>query len=242
MIRRTNNSHIHGHKVVKLPKCTLAWAEFITPAKLVKQIDIFRKQVSKDEREDYVKAIKKWKLANTNKPANQSSQQPTAPLAINRKTAPPMRLRVLADFPGLIHHLFDIDGQLIPSVFTLDLSFQRPIPSGVRLSHVMVDGKCLKIRPRWSGASWTDRPQEVGQSLDLTKHPRKYEVDLCRNKACTAMTHGSNPHSSWLRPSSSSTFAAQAKVRSCSLLFAKTCRDSIEPLNTSLINSMVTLV
>ena len=147
--------------------------------------------------------MKKWKLANTNKPANQRSQQPTAPLDINRKKAPSMRLCVLADFPGLIHHLFDIDGQLIPSASTLDVSFQHPIPSGVRLSHVMVDGKCLKVRHRWSGASWTDRPQEVGHSLDPTRHPREYEVNLCHDKACTAMSHGSHPRSSWSSPSSS---------------------------------------
>ena len=91
MIRRTDNSHIRSHTVVKHPKCTLAWAEFTTPAKLVKQIDIFRKQVSKYERENYVNAMKKWEFANTNKPANQSSQQPTAPLDINRKKAPSMR-------------------------------------------------------------------------------------------------------------------------------------------------------
>ena len=149
MIRQTDNSHIHGHKVVKLPKCALAWVEFTTPTKLVKQIDMFRKQISKDERENHVKAMKKWKLANTNKPANQRCQQSTAPLDIDLEKALSMRLRVLADL-------------------------------------------------------------EVGQSFDPTRRPRECEVDLCHDKACTAIIHGSNPHPSWLSPSHSSSFAAQS--------------------------------
>lgn len=47
MIRRTDDSHIHGHKVVILPKPIVEWAESTTPPGLASQIDGFRKRVKK---------------------------------------------------------------------------------------------------------------------------------------------------------------------------------------------------
>nr|AUW31013.1 hypothetical protein [Cladonia uncialis subsp. uncialis] len=100
MIRRTDDSYIHGLKSSSSRDA--------------------RKQVSKEERENYVKAMAKWRTANMNKPENKRSEQPAAPLDTNRKQAPSLRLRILADFPGLIDLLCDNDNQPLPSAFTID--------------------------------------------------------------------------------------------------------------------------
>ena len=50
---------IHGHKVFILTKITVEWAEFGTPSSLAKQIDSFRKKISKVERDAYHKAYAK---------------------------------------------------------------------------------------------------------------------------------------------------------------------------------------
>ena len=70
MIRRTDDSYNHGHRVVELPKCTIEWSELTTPTNLAARIDKYRKQVSKEEREKYLKAIKKWRTANLHKPGH----------------------------------------------------------------------------------------------------------------------------------------------------------------------------
>ncbi|KAK0515554.1 hypothetical protein JMJ35_001588 [Cladonia borealis] len=119
MIRRTDDSYIHGHKVVQLPKCTIQWAEFTTPTKLAARIDTYRKQVRKEERSAYIMKYKKWKIADSQKPEHKCDRQPAAPLDHSRRTAPSYRLRILADFPGPIHHLFEEGGQLVASAFTV---------------------------------------------------------------------------------------------------------------------------
>ncbi|KAK0507703.1 hypothetical protein JMJ35_009592 [Cladonia borealis] len=120
MIRRTGDSAIHGHKVVTLPKITVEWASFRTPSALAKQIDDYRKQVSKEEREKYYKAYMKWKVANQHKPLARREKEPLSPLDIGRKTAPSMRLRILADFPGLIRFVFDENGKQLNSAFIIE--------------------------------------------------------------------------------------------------------------------------
>ena len=55
MIRRTDDSAMHGYKVVTLPKIMVEWARFGTPSALAKQIDNYRRQISKEERENTIR-------------------------------------------------------------------------------------------------------------------------------------------------------------------------------------------
>ena len=59
MIRRTDDSYIHSHKVVQLLECTIQLAEFTAPTNLAALIDTCRKQVSKEEPEADFRACKK---------------------------------------------------------------------------------------------------------------------------------------------------------------------------------------
>ena len=176
MIRRTDDSYIHGYKVVRLPQCTVEWAEFTTPTSLAARIDGYRKQVSKEEREAYLKAIKKWKEANLHKPIQKRDRQPEAPLDHNRRTAPSYRLRILADFPGLIDHLFDDNGGQLPSAFTIADLDERNVVFKHALPSILATSPKYQAIVKLVNGSW---PTDPVNNASLMKPTDKLVVITC---------------------------------------------------------------
>ena len=176
MIRRTDDSYIHGYKVVGLPQCTVEWANFSTPPSSAARIDVYRKKVSKEERKAYLKAINRWKTANLHKPVQKRDRQPEAPLDHTRRIAPSYQLRILADFPGLINHLFDNDGEPLASAFTIaDLDKRKSLFEHALPSILATSPKYQAVLDLVNG-SW---PTDPAQNASLMKPTDKLVVITC---------------------------------------------------------------
>ena len=107
------------HRVVDLPPLHIERMDFETPSILAPMIAELRKGVAAREKTKYQQALEKWRVNHMRKPVDQRPPQPTAPNDIQRTKTPNHQLRILADFPYLIHYLFDSNtGVQIADAFT----------------------------------------------------------------------------------------------------------------------------